>query len=156
MFAYSASMFFNLVVLPRRAVLNDKDDRIMRFWRVVRDHSIEFEKELEYIWLAPSVFDEYKKRTDEIGQAIYFYLQNKNGWCGKPSVNFHYNYGTQHVKKNLSRWVKLLNYGCVGLWNLDFKETFSRLDIAGGKEGHFCIYEDPPYLQEDCYKCGFT
>jgi len=157
MFCYSATMFFNLLQRPRRAILNDKDDRLMRFWRVIRDHCEEFESELEYVFLAPSVMKEYSEREDEIGQAVHYYLQNRNGWCGIKSVNFHYNWRSHHLAKNLQKWKDMLNHGCVELWDLDFREVFDRLDIAGGKEGHFCIYEDPPYFQQGTrYENKFT
>lgn len=157
MFCFSATLFFNLNTRPRRAILNDADDRLMRFWRVIRDHCTEFEQELEYCWLAPSVFAEYKQRQDEIGQAVFFYLQNRNGWCGIRSESFHYNYRGHHIRKDLKPWAKMLNHGCVEMWNLDFREVFDRLDKAGGKEGHFCIYEDPPYFQQgERYDHRFT
>ena len=82
MFGYGMNLFFNLNPTPKFAILNNKNDDIMNFWRQVRDHRAELEHELEYCWIAPSCIQEYAQRDDAIGKAVHYYLRNVISWSG--------------------------------------------------------------------------
>ncbi len=146
-FCYSAVMFFN--VKCRNAILNDYNDMIYNFWNVIKTQYTEFEKELEFVWIGKKWYDEFQKRTDPVGKAVFFYMDNKQCHAGILEEKWKWKYNVKPLYKELSKWKRQFDdKNSLSIWNLDFREVFSKLEEKGGNSHSFVYYLDPPYVQE--------
>lgn len=149
-------MFFQLPQC-RTAVLNDKLDLIWNFWKVVKEQSHEFEDEIKFVWVGKKYFDEYKKREDPIGKAVYFYLMNRNSHKGIMEDTFRYKSFIHPLTKNFQPWAEKLNSpASLTIFNSDFREVYNNLMGNGSKNYSYVWYSDPPYYQQDRYMIQFS
>lgn len=146
-FCSSAVMFFN--VKCKNAILNDYNDSIYNFWNTIKNQYESFENELKYIWIGKKWFEEYEKRTDPVGKAVFFYLDNKQCHAGIVNGKWTWKYDVKNLYKDLTQWKNIFNEkSSLTIWNLDFRNVFSKLENKGGNRHPFVYYLDPPYVKE--------
>jgi site-specific DNA-adenine methylase len=143
-FCGSAIVYFN-IPYSIHAILNDINDDLMNFWRVIANPGsyAEFQKNLEYCWIAKDNRQWFSEDQleDPIIQAVVFYLENAlNQFITKPTL----------VKKNLDMWAHKLNTDRVFIDNRDWSENMKYMSklYTQNKEERPCrviFYEDPPY-----------
>lgn len=138
-------------------VINDVDQELMNLFKMLKHHSEEIERLLQYEICSRDIFTEYKKEVDvssltELQRAVrYIYILSQS--FASKGISFGYGtntrpspqiFQTDHltVLKN-----RLRN---TYIENLDFKEIFRRYDRQ--YTFHFC---DPPYFETDGYAAKF-
>lgn len=148
LFCYSAVMFFNINC--KNAILNDLNSNIINFWNVIAHKCEEFENELKYIWIAKEWYDELKKRTDDIGRALFFYMDNRQNHAGIIENEWFYKYNVKPFLKDFDLWKRKFDEVAkhsLSIWNLDFRDCLNKLKNKGGDSYKFVIYADPPYVE---------
>lgn len=150
LFCGSAIMFFN--VKPFYAYLNDIDDNIYNFWFVFKTPELftQFKDELRYTWVGDAWIDEYQQRTDNVGRALLFYIENRKGKIN-PSPRW--------FPKDFSRWEWIMDHCNLQITHDDFQVALSNCNKCiydpEKSSTEFVIYEDPPYVDtEDLYGSG--
>jgi len=136
----------------RNNVMNDKDDLLFSYFKVVSnlDSLNEFKKELKSVVRGQAWFDDLLTREDVIGKALLFYMLNRNNFSGKVDLTekspFHV-----HLPRNIplaiyDDLVKFFEETDTRVWNYDFRRVLDRAMAhkVTNKYGVF-IYLDPPY-----------
>lgn len=160
-FFFSGAVFWN--VECKSAALNDKNDNIFNFWKVIRDPETfdKFSKELQYIWYGKAWFDDLKIRQDPIGKALFFYICAKGAFNGVQTRDYKYKFHVDRLEKDLRFWHnKLNNLISCQIDNNDFRVVYKRLlNQQGDNDGRiqFHVYADPPYRgTEKNYQVKFS
>jgi len=154
LFAGSAIMFFNLDPLPLYAILNDIDHDIFNFWNVILDKYEDFIKELKFSWCGQDWIEKYRGRTDDVGRALFFYIQNRFSNIIQVPGKF-----PKEIEFN--NWKAKMDKSRLQIWNYNYKDALERLNKMEYNENDNCmeflIFEDPPYYgTESFYKSSFT
>lgn len=145
LFCGSSVMFFNLKPTPLFAILNDIDEEIYNFWKVMRDNYEELSHKLEYSLCGTSWLKEYENDPTDVNRALAFYIRNKmrishRGQQYPSPIEFY---------QDISKWKKKFAESRVQVWNLDFKDCMKKFNAMKVREEKsctvLCIYEDPPY-----------
>ena len=158
-FAGGAQVFFHK---PRSEVevLNDVDDEIVNFLRVVQRHPQELARLLRFQPASRRLFEWHQGQlpnllTDIERAARFLYLQ-KNAWSGRyKRQNFHYaithasNYSPARLPARLIQAAERLDQ--VQIEHLSYEEVLTRFD----RETTF-FYCDPPYVGVDLYYHNFS
>ena len=158
-FAGGAQVFFHK---PRSKVevLNDLDDEIVNFLRVVQRHPAELSRILRWQPASRRLFEWHQQQpatflTDIERAARFFYLQ-KNTWGGKRMRrNFHFSvtkppsYTPANLSKRLTEVAERLDG--VQLESLPYETAFAQYD----RQTTF-FYCDPPYVGVDLYQHNLT
>lgn len=158
-FAGGAQVFFRK---PRSDVeiLNDVDDQIVNFLRVVQRHPFELARLLRWQPASRRIFEWHQRQPPELltdieRAARFLYLQ-KNAWSGRyKRQNFRYaiahasSYSPSALPKRLSDAANRLDR--VQIEHLSYEEALTRFD----RESTF-FYCDPPYVGVDLYQHNFS
>ena len=156
-FCGSCVMFFN--VSCRTALLNDKYNLNWNFWHVISQKSLydQFISEMQNVWIGSAWFTEYQQRTDPVGKAIFFYLQNRSSHKGMQEDKYRYKFVNHPFEKDFSRWrEKFDRLASLSVWDLDFRDVYQKLAKSESEYYTFTWYIDPPYFEEDRYSLPFT
>lgn len=170
---------------PILTILNDKDDELINFLRVLgasrfqalleRNPHAPPEKRAEWAaeaWMydefhtvvdglvrSPKTYRRFAAKGDAVSRAIAYYLGNRNNFSNIPKDNFDY---IQPRRKPLGEvhYQHLRDFlrDCeVRVWDLDFRECLAK--AAGWEDtklNEIFIYLDPPYLAEQGYQLRFS
>ncbi len=141
-------------------VINDLDDDLIRFWRVIKYHLEEFIKQFKYILISRTQFKEWQDQlngpglTDIQRAAMYYYLQRQ---CFGGRVNSR-SFGTaanMYPKVNLLRMEEELSEVHLRLANVIIENrTYSQL-YGTYDTSDTLFFLDPPYWQAPYYKHNF-
>jgi site-specific DNA-adenine methylase len=106
-FTFTGVVFFNIPC--KSAILNDKNENVFNLWNVLEKNHNEFVKELEFVFVGPSWFNQFRERTDPIGKAIFYYMCNHLEWEGDTGTLERIWY---HGKKNwiISHFINSLTW----------------------------------------------
>lgn len=138
-------------------VINDVDKELINLFKMIKHHSEEIERLLEYEISSRDSFNDYKnmdvKSLTEIQRAIRFIYIISQSFASKGGT---YGYGTtsrpspQIFNTNTLVYLKerLRN---TYVENLDYKKIFEKYDRK-----HTFYFCDPPYLETDGYENEFS
>jgi DNA adenine methylase len=141
-------------------ILNDLNDDIVNFFRVVQLHYEEFLRYLQFILVSRKWFSLFQSQnpatlTDIQRAARFFYLQ-KNGYAGLVR-DPHYSYSVLAPKSfNPARIREIIEsahrrLGRVQIECLPYEEILKRFDRPTT-----VFYLDPPYWKRNLYRFNFT
>lgn len=153
---FMGSLIIPFRLNPRSVVLNDIDDDLFNFWNVIKTKTNEFEKEMEYVYIGKAWFDHYHLRTDDIGRAVFTFIQFYVGH-GIPAEKFKNYSSTYPLVKDVKAWKHWFDtrYSLV-IWNMDFRDAFKSIENYNSRK-KYVIYCDPPYEKQGInYKHPFT
>ncbi len=146
-------LFHKEKVSKQLEVYNDIDSNLVNMFRVVKYHREEFLKELDLLFPAREIFDNYKKQMympglTDIQRAARYYVLIKNSFgCAKGS----YATDGRSYKPTLNRLHEIeKRLQGVNIENKDFENLINTYDREGA-----LFYLDPPYHEtEKYYKNG--
>jgi site-specific DNA-adenine methylase len=128
--------------------LNDKDDRLIRFFEFLQKHRSEFENALKFRWAGSERVMEMP--LTELEDAVHFYLDNQDSTDFKKPIVLY---------KDFSKFGRILDYHKVRFTNYGweksiryYKYQFSRLKT---RNSNVILYCDPPYDETSGYKAKF-
>lgn len=137
-------------------VLNDKDEELVNFFRIVQNHLEEFLNQFKYFIISRKIFEIFKRQDEftltDIQRAVKFFYLIKNTYGTRPiEQNFrtwtkgHPSLNLLHLEETLLevywRMVKVL------IENLDYHVCIEKYDRP-----HTLFYIDPPYYGIKGYK----
>lgn len=138
-------------------VINDVDQELMNLFKMLKHHSEEIHRLLQYEVCSRDVFTEYRKEVNvstltELQRAVrYIYILSQS--FASKGISFGYGtntrpspqiFQTEHLATLKNRLRNTF------IENLDFTEIFQRYDRQ--YTFHFC---DPPYFETDGYAVRF-
>jgi DNA adenine methylase len=136
-------------------VINDIDGELVNMFRMIKYHSKEVERLLQYEISSRDTFNEYKnidvENMTEIQRAVRFIYVISQSFASKGTV---YGYGTtkspapQIFNTNLNELKARLRNTYVE--NLNYESIIKKYDRE-----HTLFFCDPPYLETDGYKYKF-
>lgn len=144
LFCGSCCFFFNLK--PNYAILNDHNHDLYNFFTVVQNDDTfpQFQSELSKIYCGNDWIEQYKPRTDAIGKALYFYLNNRFSNIGVQPMEF---------PKNFAIWKGIMDRCRLKILNEDaliLLEQFNKSPFKPETNStQYYIYEDPPYVDTE-------
>jgi DNA adenine methylase len=125
-------------------VVNDIDGELVNFFRVLRFHPEEFERQLSYFLHSRQMFEEgaLEPRLTDIQRAVTWYYRNRTSYG---AMGEHFNYfkkSTRGAVPLLTRDFKEISerMGRVTIENADFEKILTRYD-----SDEVFFYLDPPY-----------
>lgn len=128
--------------------LNDKDDRLIRFFEYLQNHRAEFENALKFRWAGSERVME--RPFTEIDDAVHFYLENQDSTDFKKPLVLY---------KDFSEFGQILDYHKVRFISEDWKRALELLvyDFYRLKahNSSIVVYADPPYDNTSGYKSAF-
>jgi DNA adenine methylase len=158
-FAGGAQVLFHKPPSPVE-VLNDLDEEIVNFFRILQRHPRELSRILRWQPMSRRLFEWELDRpppgaTDVERAARFFYLQ-KHAWSGKRTRR-SFRYGVQHsprtspesIPKKLTQVAHRLDG--VQLECLPYEDILKRYDRPST-----VFYCDPPYVDVNLYQHNFT
>ncbi|MDU2672664.1 MAG: DNA adenine methylase [Clostridium sp.] len=136
-------------------VINDIDSELVNLFKIIKYHSPEIERLLQYEFSGRDIFEEYKNCSieylTEIHRAIRFLYLITQSFAGKGKV---YGYGTttkpsQHIFKEVLGEIRerLKN---TYVENLSFEKIIDKYDRE-----HSFFFCDPPYFETSGYDNKF-
>ncbi|NBI08265.1 DNA adenine methylase [Senegalia massiliensis] len=138
-------------------VINDIDKELINLFKMIKYHSPEIERMLEYEFSGRDIFEEYKNYNveylTEIHRAIRFLYLIKQSFGGKGD---HYGYGTTKKPSQQIFYKGILEelrerLRNTYVENLSFEKVIDKYD----REYTF-LFIDPPYFETTGYKDKFT
>lgn len=125
-------------------VINDIDGELVNFFRVVRFHAEEFERQISYFLRSKQMFDELERepKLTDVQRAVTWYFSNRASYSA--------------MGRNFRR-AKSPNLGCVPKLAVDFQEIARRLERTAIESAPYeeilerydrlevLFYLDPPY-----------
>lgn len=133
-------------------VINDKDSNVVNLFRVIKYHSEEMQRLLEYEVHARDIFDYYKNENTEtdIQRAVQFFYRINTSFASRGNT---YGYAPsqppkQKLKMSLDEIRDRLNNTYIE--NLDFEDLIQRYDRE-----YTLFFCDPPYLETSGYEVEF-
>lgn len=145
----------------RREIINDLDENLINFWRVVRNRHDELINSFRYTLASRKVFDEYKAiyrngtYTDDIQRAHIFYYLNSLAFSGdmlhpsfgvrrRADPNLFY---PKRIKESIENAYERIQHAIIEC--ADFATIFKSYDNDDA-----LFYIDPPYHNAKQYAVG--
>lgn len=131
-------------------IFNDRHERLIELYRVVRDDARRLARELTRLPRARPLYYELlhgARDGDRVRRAAAFYYLVKNAFSGRVGYGFSASkrYAPKYSMRNdFDAWAERLNK--VTLENLDYEECLARYDSA-----ETVFYLDPPYFGKERY-----
>lgn len=138
-------------------VINDSDKELINLFKIIKYHTPEIKRLLEYEFSGRDIFEEYKNSTLEhltdIHRAIRFLYLINNSFAGKGK---HFGYGTTKIPNQKIFLTEYLNeikerLNNTYVENLYFEKIIDKYDRE--ESLFFC---DPPYFETAGYDYEFT
>lgn len=138
-------------------VINDIDKELINLFKIIKYHTPEIKRLLEYEFSGRDIFEEYKNSTLEhltdIHRAIRFLYLINNSFAGKGK---HFGYGTTKIPNQKIFLTEYLNeikerLNNTYVENLYFEKIIDKYDRE--ESLFFC---DPPYFETAGYDYEFT
>lgn len=142
----------------RVEVYNDIDGRLVNLFRVVRDHSLEFQERLEKLLYSRRIFEDFCRQPetgDPVEDAVRFYYVNRNSFSGEYGTGWSRGTIKNEAKEYFSV-VSQLGRVAARLRNVQVEETDFRECIEGFDRSWTLFFCDPPYYGVQAYKYSFN
>ena len=133
-------------------VINDIDKELINLFKIIKYHTPEIKRLLEYEFSGRDIFEEYKNSTLEhltdIHRAIRFLYLINNSFAGKGK---HFGYGTTKIPNQKIFLTEYLNEIKERLNNTYVENLYFEKIIDKYDRNHSFFFCDPPYIET----CGY-